>query len=168
MNTPKIQRHIISLKVANRPGVLIRIGLVFSRRGYNIDSLVVSPSNDPDFSFMNIGAEGDDKSITQVLKNLNKLVDVLHATDRTNSNGISREMVLFKISCNDESRSAILQIADVLQCSVLEVGIKHIILEVTGDGAHLDGVQTILQPYTIIEMMRTGVILLARGEEQTP
>jgi acetolactate synthase-1/3 small subunit len=99
------RKHTISLLVANRPGVLIRISLVLARRGYNIDSLVVSPASDPSFSMMNIVASGDEKTLDQILKQLNKLIDVVHASDRTGENIIQRELALIKLSCADEQRS---------------------------------------------------------------
>jgi acetolactate synthase-1/3 small subunit len=101
-------KHTISLYVANKPGVLIRIALVFARRGYNIDSLVVSEGHDPSFSHMTISATGDRKTLDQILKQLNKLVDVVHAKDHTEDTVIEREMALVKIKCPAEKRAEVL------------------------------------------------------------
>ncbi|MFW6313889.1 MAG: acetolactate synthase small subunit, partial [Spirochaetota bacterium] len=117
----QFEKHTISLYVANKPGVLIRIALVFARRGYNIDSLVVSAAPDPDFSTMNIVASGDRKTLDQILKQLNKLVDVVHATDRTNDDVIHREMALMKIHCEPELRGEVLQLAKALDCDTVDL-----------------------------------------------
>ena len=102
MNENGMKKHAISLYVANKPGVLIRISLVFARRGYNIDSLVVSGAHDPNFSQMNIEATGDEKTLDQILKQLNKLVDVVHAKDNTGEDVIAREFALIKVNCPPE------------------------------------------------------------------
>ena len=102
--TEEIKKHSISLLVNNKPGVLIRIALVFARRGFNIDSLVVSESNVPEFSRMTIAATGDNKTLDQIIKQLNKLVDVVHATDNTGKNIIERELALLKVFCDSEKR----------------------------------------------------------------
>ena len=94
-----VRKHTISLYVSNKPGVLIRIALVFARRGYNIDSLIVSEGHDPDFSNMNISATGDERTLDQILKQLNKLVDVVHAKDNTGEDVIQRELALLKVKC---------------------------------------------------------------------
>ena len=105
-------RHSISLYVSNKPGVLIRIALVFSRRGYNIDSLVVSETEDPRFSRMNIVAQGDRTTLEQILKQLNKLVDVIHARDYSYEEVIQKELALFKIDCLPERRTEAFQVMD--------------------------------------------------------
>ena len=161
-------RHTISLRVANKPGVLIRIALVFSRRGYNIESLVVSPSKDQRYSNMNIVAGGDEQGLDQILKQLNKLVDVLHATDRTGEDIIRHETALFKLQSDVQSRGELLQLAHALRCDIIEVGKQHIILEATGESKQLDNILTVLRSYPIVEMIRTGKILMARGPEETP
>ncbi len=161
------QKHTISLLVANKPGVLIRISLVFARRAYNIDSLVVSPSNNLEFSSMTIVASGDQKVLDQILKQLNKLVDVIHATDRTGEDVIHREMALLKIHCGHEQRAEILQLASALRCDTVDVSETTIILEVTGTSLELDNVNRVMEPYGMLEMVRTGKVLMTRGAEQT-
>jgi len=166
--TNNVKKHTISLLVSNKPGVLIRIALVFARRGYNIDSLVVSESPDPAFSTMNISATGDSKTLEQILKQLNKLVDVIHARDRTDEDIIQRELALIKVRCAPEVRTDVLQIARAFDCKILDLSEKTVILEVAGKTEKIDAVNKIFEPYGIIETMRTGKVLMARGEEYTP
>jgi acetolactate synthase-1/3 small subunit len=161
------KRHTLSLYVANKPGVLIRIALVFARRGYNIDSLVVSPSADPDFSSMNIVATGDEKTLDQILKQLNKLVDVVHASDRTNDDVIHRELALMKIHCEADMRGEVLQLAKALDCDTVDLGPSSVTIEVTGKTDKLDGVSRVFARYGVLEMIRTGKVLMSRGETIT-
>ena len=131
-----VKKHVISLYVNNKPGALIRIALVFARRGYNIDSLVVSEGHDPAFSHMNITATGDEKTLQQILQQLNKLVDVIHAKDHTGDDIVQRELALIKLHC-------------------------------TGETEKIDALHRMLNQYGILEMVRTGQVLIARGEETT-
>ncbi|WP_103679290.1 acetolactate synthase small subunit [Alkalispirochaeta sphaeroplastigenens] len=161
------RKHTISVLVANRPGALIRISLVFARRGYNIDSLVVSPSSNPEYSMMNIVASGDEKTLDQILKQLNKLIDVVHASDRTGEDIIQRELALIKIACTTPARSEILQLARALQCDIVDIGEAVITLEITGSSDEVDNVTRVLNSYEIIELVRTGKVLMVRGDQHT-
>ncbi|GAB6090980.1 acetolactate synthase small subunit [Spirochaeta dissipatitropha] len=161
------QKHTISLLVANKPGVLIRISLVFSRRAYNIDSLVVSPSQDQEYSSMTIVATGDATVLNHILKQLNKLVDVIHATDRTGEDVIHREMALIKVNCEITRRAELLQLAAALHCDTVDVTEDTIILEITGTSEELDNVRKVMESYGIIETVRTGKVLITRGNENT-
>lgn len=167
MAAETLKKHTISLYVSNKPGVLIRIALVFARRGYNIDSLVVSESNDPAYSTMNIVATGEERGLDQILKQLNKLVDVVHATDRTGEDIIQRELALIKVHCDPEVRSEVLQLAHALKCEPIDLDEHHVTFEVSGPSDKLDGVNTVLEPYGVLEMIRTGKILMVRGQEAT-
>ncbi|MFP4431299.1 MAG: acetolactate synthase small subunit [Spirochaetaceae bacterium] len=162
------KKHTLSLLVANKPGVLIRIALVFARRGYNIDSLVVSESNDPHFSVMNIVASGDEKTLDQILKQLNKLVDVVHASDRTNDDIIMHEMMMVKIKCEPDLRTDVLQLAHAMGCDIVEVSEHATILQLTGESERLDSAVRVFERYGVQEMIRTGKVLMARGSEITP
>lgn len=162
-----VRKHTISLYVANKPGVLIRIALVFARRGYNIDSLVVSPSADEEFSTMNIVASGDQKTLGQILKQLNKLIDVVHATDRTNDDVIHRELALIKINCDPDHRGEILQLAKALDCDTVDLGDGSVTIEATGTSEKLDAVSKVFERYGLLEMIRTGKVLIARGDTIT-
>jgi acetolactate synthase-1/3 small subunit len=167
MAAEALKKHTISLYVSNKPGVLIRIALVFARRGYNIDSLVVSESNDPAFSTMNIVATGEERGLDQILKQLNKLVDVVHATDRTGEDIIQRELALIKVHCDPDVRSEVLQLAHALDCRPVDLDRHHVTFEIAGSSDELDGVNTVLEPYGVLEMIRTGKILMVRGQEAT-
>ncbi len=165
--TNSYRKHTISLLVANRPGVLIRISLVFARRGYNIDSLVVSPASDPEFSMMNIVASGDEKTLDQILKQLNKLIDVVHASDRTGEDIIQRELCLIKVGCTAAERSEVLQLAATLKCEVLDLDDECVTFQVSGTSQHLDSVQRVYSDYNVIELVRTGKLLMVRGSNHT-
>lgn len=159
--------HSISLLVNNRPGVLIRIALVFARRGYNIDSLVVSPSQDERFSRMSITASGDVKTLEQIIKQLNKLVDVIHATDHTGEIVVEKEMALIKVNCPREKRTEVLQISEHFKCQTVDITEETLMLQVTGNSDKLDALHTMLTKYGILEMVRTGKIIMARGMAET-
>ncbi|MDR1932269.1 MAG: acetolactate synthase small subunit [Spirochaetales bacterium] len=161
------KKHTISLLVSNKPGVLIRISLVFARRGYNIDSLVVSASQNPAFSMMNIVATGDSQTLDQILKQLNKLVDVLHARDRTGEDIIERELAIIKLRCTAQVRTDILQIAKAFSCDIVDLSDTCVTFQVSGKTEKLDAVNKVFEPYGIMEMVRTGKLLMARGEEAT-
>ena len=165
--TEGYRKHTISLLVANRPGVLIRISLVFARRGYNLESVVVSPSNDPAFSMMNIVASGDEKTLDQILKQLNKIIDVVHATDRTGEDILQRELALIKISCPQEKRAELLQLVDALKCDTVDLTEKSIILQITGSSERLDSIVKVFESYDILELIRTGKVLMTRGSQLT-
>ncbi|MEM5948432.1 acetolactate synthase small subunit [Spirochaetia bacterium 38H-sp] len=163
------EKHAISLYVANKPGVLIRIALVFSRRGYNIDSLVVSESAiDPNFSVMNIVATGEKKGLSQIIKQLNKLVDVVHATDRTGESILQRELVLIKIKATKENRQEILQTAEAFSAEILHMSDDKIVMQIIGDSEKIDSSLEVFKPYGILETMRTGKVLMAKDTEFTP
>ncbi len=161
------KKHTISLYVANKPGVLIRISLVFTRRGYNIDSLVVSEAHDPAFSRMNIVASGDEKTLDQILKQLNKLVDVIHARDTTGMDIIERELALFKIKSDQNNRTEILQVATAFNAETVDLGEHSITFQIAGASNMLDTVNTFFEKYGIVEVVRSGKLLISRGDEAT-
>ncbi len=161
------ESHTISLFVNNKPGVLIRIALVFARRGYNLDSLVVSPGKEERFSRMTITASGDGSILEQIIKQLNKLVDVIHATDHTGDVVVDRELALIKVSCPPEARTQVLQVLEHFKCKTVDISQEHLTLECTGGSEKLDALISMLQPYNIIETVRTGKILVTRGPEET-
>ncbi|MCK4516998.1 MAG: acetolactate synthase small subunit, partial [Spirochaetaceae bacterium] len=144
-----------------------RIAHVFARRAYNVDSLVVSPSADPDFSTMNIVASGDEKVLDQILKQLNKLVDVVHASDRTKDDVIHRELALIKIHCEPDMRGEVLQLAKALDCDTVDLGESSVTIEATGRTDKIDSVSRVFARYGVLEMIRTGKVLIARGETIT-
>lgn len=162
-----VRNHTISLYVSNKPGVLIRISLVFARRGYNIDSLVVSQAHDPAFSRMTITATGDAKTLDQILRQLNKLVDVVHAYDRTGEDIIQKELALIKVACPPEKRTEVLQVALTFKGKTVDLSEDTITFEVAGSSEKLDAVHNIFDPYGVIEMVRSGKIIISRGHDVT-
>src|SRR5690606_56148 len=161
------RQHSISLLVNNKPGVLIRIALVFNRRGYNIDSLVVSPSHNGRFARMNITASGEPKTLEQIIKQLNKLIDVIHAKDHTGEVTVEKEMALIKIACTPEKRTEILQIAEHFKSQTVDLSETTLMLQVTGSTEKLDAMELMLDKYGLMEVIRTGKIIMARGSVDT-
>lgn len=164
---PRGDQHSISLLVSNKPGVLIRIALVFARRGYNIDSLVVSPSHSGKYARMNIVASGEPKTLEQILKQLNKLIDVLHARDHTGETAVEKELALIKIRCSPQKRSEVLQIAEHFKAQTVDLSETTLMLQVTGGTEKLDAAESMLDGYGIVEMVRTGKVIMSRGETGT-
>jgi len=160
-------KHTISLLVSNKPGVLTRVALVFARRGFNIDSLVVSQSQEAEFSRMNIEATGDERSLHLMLAQLNRLVDVIHAVDHATDDVIQRELALFKVSCAPEKRTEVLQIADTFRGQTVDIGDETITLQVTGKSSKVDAFLKMMSPFGIRELVRTGKVLMSRGLEAT-
>lgn len=166
METP-IARHTISLYVANKPGVLNRIALTFSRRGFNIDSLVVSESQDPRFSQMNIVASGDQDSLEKILSQLNKLIDVVHAKDYSGQDILQKEMALIKINCLPEKRTEAIQIVQSFKAQTVDLTAETLTIEVRGNSEKLDALKVMLEPFGIREIVRSGKMLMARGTKTT-
>lgn len=160
-------QHSISLLVNNRPGVLIRIALVFARRGYNLESLVVSPTHNPQFSRMTIVASGERKILEQILKQLNKVVDVIHATDHTGERTVEREMALIKVGCDSAQRTELLQIAEHFKCQSLDITDSTIMMQATGSSEKLDALDRMVEKFGILESVRSGKLIMARGRSET-
>jgi acetolactate synthase-1/3 small subunit len=159
---PKL--HTISILVRNKPGVLVRVALVFARRGYNIESLVVSPElTDGEYSRMTITCSGELQTLEQIIKQVTKLVDVVHAIDHTGQAAIETEIALVKLRCTIDSRTQILQIAEHYNSKVVDYAADSLILRVYGGSEKLDNFVEILEPFDIVELVRSGKILMARG-----
>ncbi len=159
--------HTISLLVSDRPGVLVRVALVFARRGYNIESLVVSPGARGGFSRMTITCSGDPATLSQIIKALGKLVDVVQATDHTEDRAHETEIALVKIASTLDQRTAILQIAEHYSAKVVDYGSESLILRAVGASDKLDTFIELLRPFGIVELVRSGKILMARGLLET-
>jgi len=159
--------HTISLYVHNKPGVLVRVALVFSRRGYNIESLVVSPAAQGNFSRMTITCSGDPETLEQIIKQLSKLIDVVHAIDHTGDEAYETEIALVKLNAALDQRTQILQIAEHYGAKVVDYGSDSLVLRVYGDSGKLDAFIGLLQPFDIAELVRSGKILMARGTQVT-
>jgi acetolactate synthase-1/3 small subunit len=162
--TPK---HTISIYVANKPGVLVRVSQIFARRAYNIDSLVVAAGQDPRFSRMTIVCSGDKETLEQIIKQCSKLVDVLHAKDHSGENVIEREYALIKLNALPADRTAILQVVDHFKGQTVDFCHDSMILAVSGTTEKLDACVDLLRGFGIIEEVRSGKMLLARGREET-
>ncbi len=159
--------HSISLLVANRPGALVRIALVFSRRGYNIDSLVVSPTLDPEFSRMNIVARGNPEILMQIIKQLEKLVDVVQAKDHTDMNVVEKELALIKVRCKPEQRTEVLQLCDHFKAITVDMTENSMIIQITGNTDKIDAMRSLCTKFEIVEYIRTGKVIMLRGEDRT-
>ncbi len=159
--------HTISLFVNNAPGVLVRVALVFSRRGFNIESLVVSPGAEGRFSRMTITCSGEVETLEQIIKQLAKLVDVVHAIDHTGDLAYETEIALIKIESPIEDRTQILQIAQQFKARVVDYGPESIILMAHGGSEKLDALIGLLHPFSISELVRSGKLLMARGKRIT-
>ncbi len=158
-------KHIISVLVENHFGVLARVAGLFSARGFNIDSLAVGETEDPSISRMTIVAEGDLKILDQIIKQLNKLVDVLKVKDITTDKHIARELVLIKVKCTQANRTELMQIIASFRAKVVDVSMGHAIIETTGSEGKEDALLELLKPYGIIEVVRTGLIAVGRTGE---
>ncbi len=165
INTKPI--HTLSVYVSNKPGVLARVAQTFSRRGYNIESLVVSPAIDGHFSRMTIGVSGEADGLDQIIRQVSKLIDVLHCTDHTDDAVVVKEMGLIKIAVAAEDRGEALQIAEHFGCKTVDLTETSMILQAVGDPAKIDALVEMIEKFKIIELVRTGKVLLARGAETT-
>jgi acetolactate synthase-1/3 small subunit len=159
--------HVISLYVNNKPGVLVRVAIVFARRGYNIDSLVVSPGAEGEFSRMTIACSGDPDTLEQIIKQLAKLVDVVHAVDHTGDEAYQTEIALVKLECHLDERAQILQIAEHFNAKVVDYGTESLMLRVFGASEKLDTFIELLRPFGLRELVRSGKVLMARGLQAT-
>ena len=159
--------HTISLFVNNAPGVLVRVALVFSRRGFNIESLVVSPGAEGRFSRMTITCSGEAEVLEQIIKQLAKLVDVVHAIDHTGDLAYETEIALIKIETSLGERTEILQIAEHFKARVVDYGADSMILQAYGASEKLDALISLLRPFSIVELVRSGKLLMARGKSTT-
>lgn len=161
------REHVISLYVNNKPGVLVRVAIVFARRGYNIDSLVVSPGAQGEFSRMTIACSGDPETLEQIIRQLAKLVDVVHATDHTGDEAYQTEIALVKLVCRLDERAQILQIAEHFNAKVVDYGAESLMLRVYGESEKLDTFIELLRPFGLRELVRSGKVLMARGLRET-
>ena len=160
-------KHTISVFVNDRPGVLSRVAQIFARRAYNIDSLVVSPAYYEGFSRMTIVSKGDPAVLDQIIKQLDKLVDVVRVAEHSGEDSVVRELALFKIKADVGNRTEILQIVDVFRAKTVDIGDESLIIEITGDSEKLDAMERMLGKFGVIEMIRSGKLIIARGKELT-
>ena len=162
-----INIHTLSVYVNNQPGVLGRICAVFSRRGFNIESLVVSQTRDPRFSRMTIGISGHPEGLTQIILQVNKLIDVIHCTEHTDRDAVAKELVLIKLAAGPEQRTEILQIVEHYAGKTVDLQEDSLIAMIAGNTDKLDAAVRLLGKFEIVETVRTGKVVMARGQTET-
>jgi acetolactate synthase-1/3 small subunit len=164
-----MKQHTLSILVENKAGVLSRVSGLFSRRGFNIESLAVGPCEEPGMSRITIVAIADDDKVEQIMKQLNKLIDVIKVSDLTGSPRVERELALIKVTAElGTSRAEIMQIAEIFRAAIVDVSPKSIILQVIGDTEKIDAMETLLRQYGIKEFVRTGTVGILRGSKGVP
>jgi len=166
-NDKRKDTHTISMLVANKPGVLVRVALMFARRGYNIDALVVSPAVDPRYSRMTITAKGDPATLEQIIKQVAKLIDVIHADEHSDVDAIHRELALVKIKSTTANKAVIAKLAKKFHAHIVSENKEALIIEQTGTTEDLDAFEALLKKCGIIEMVRSGKLVMAKGKEST-
>ncbi|GAA1163546.1 acetolactate synthase small subunit [Kitasatospora gansuensis] len=158
-----MSKHTLSVLVENKPGVLARIAALFSRRGFNIDSLAVGPTEHPDISRMTIVVNVEDLPLEQVTKQLNKLVNVIKIVELDQTAAIQRELVLVKVRADAESRSQIVEIVQLFRAKTVDVSPDAVTIEATGSSDKLEAMLRMLEPYGIKELVQSGLVAIGRG-----
>jgi acetolactate synthase I/III small subunit len=161
------RKHILSILVENKPGVLTRIAGLFARRGFNIDTLAVGPTDDPTLSRITLTLDGAMHPIDQVTKQLHKLVNVIKIRDLEPTETVARELALFKISADGASRAEVMQMVEIFRGKIIDVSKRSVIVEVTGSWDKIEAFERMVRPFGLIEMARTGEIAISRGRGET-
>lgn len=159
--------HTLSILVANKPGVLVRVALTFARRGYNIDSLVVSTTQNPKFSRMTVTAKGDLATLDQIIRQLNKLVDVIHASEHDPFGAVDMEMSLLKVKVTATSKTIISKYMKEYHAKLVDETDNVLIISQMGSTEELNAFEEILSKYGLIELVRSGKLLMMKGKETT-
>lgn len=158
-------KHTLAILVENKPGVLTRVAGLFSRRAFNIESLAVGVTEKPDTSRMTIVVSGDDRIFEQVMKQLNKIIDVIRVSEIPDDDAVNRELALIKVGIDSTTRAEVMQIVDVFRAKIVDVGIKSLVIEMTGDEGKINAMVQLLRHFGIKEMVRTGRIAINRGSK---
>src|SRR2546421_1086072 len=161
------RKHILSIMVENKPGVLTRIAGLFARRGFNIDTLAVGPTDDDSISRITLTLDGAVHPIDQVTKQLHKLVNVLKIRDLEPEETLARELALFKVSADGASRAEVMQICEIFRAKVVDITRRSIVAEVTGTCDKIEAFEQLVRPFGLSEMARTGEIAISRGRGET-
>jgi acetolactate synthase-1/3 small subunit len=161
------RKHTLSILVENKPGVLTRIAGLFARRGFNIDTLAVGPTDDERFSRITLTLDGAVHPIDQVTKQLHKLVNVLKIRDLEPDETLARELAMFKISADGATRTEVMQICEIFRAKIVDVTKRSVVVEVTGTCDKIDAFERLVRPFGLIEMARTGEIAISRGRGET-
>jgi acetolactate synthase-1/3 small subunit len=158
-----MSKHTLSVLVENKPGVLARIAALFSRRGFNIDSLAVGPTEHPAISRMTVVVDVEDKPLEQVTKQLNKLVNVIKIVELEPAQSVQRELLLLKVKADLDSRSHVLETVQLFRAKVVDVAADAVTIEATGSAEKLDALLRMLEPFGIRELVQSGVVAVSRG-----
>ena len=162
--TKQYNYHTIISLVQDKPGVLARVASLFRRRGFNIASLAVGHSEEPGLSRMTFVVDGDQYTVDQATKQLDKLVDIVKVSDISEADLVARELALIKVSITDQTRSQIIEIVQLFRAKIVDVGTMSLVVETTGEEAKIDALIELLQPFNITELMRTGRVAMVRGK----
>ena len=160
-------KHTLSVLVENKPGALSRIAGLFTRRGFNIDSLAVSPTEQEDRSRMTIAVDASRFPVEQITKQLDKLVNVIKIRDLDPENMVSRELGLVKVAATAETRSEVIQLVEIFEAKIVDVTADSVTIQVTGTSEELENFERLLQPFGVVELVKTGVVALSRGSSTT-
>jgi acetolactate synthase-1/3 small subunit len=161
------RKHILSILVENKPGVLTRIAGLFARRGFNIDTLAVGPTDDPTLSRITLTLDGAMHPIDQVTKQLHKLVNVIKIRDLEPTETVARELALFKVAADGSTRTEVIQMVEIFRGKIIDVSKRSVIIEVTGSWDKIEAFARMVRPFGLIEMARTGEIAISRGRGET-
>jgi acetolactate synthase-1/3 small subunit len=161
------RKHILSILVENKPGVLTRVAGLFARRAFNIDTLAVGPTDDPSISRITLTLDGAVHPIDQVTKQLHKLVNVLKIRDLEPEETLARELALFKLAVDGSGRTEVLQLCEIFGGRVVDVAKRSLVVELTGTDEKIEAFEALVRPFGLIEMTRTGEIAIARGRSET-
>ncbi len=156
-------KHTIAVIVENKPAVLTRIAGLFSRRSFNIDSLSVGATDNPDYSRMTLTVHGDDVVLEQVIKQLSKLINVIRVSELEPKESVERELAIIKVSADKDTRGEIMQIVNIFRAKIIDVSARSMIIEATGDESKIDAIVQLLRQFGIKEMARTGRVSMVRG-----
>jgi acetolactate synthase I/III small subunit len=160
-------KHALSVLVENKPGVLARVAGLFARRGFNIDSLVVAETEDPELSRMTITVDEQDQPVEQVTKQLHKLINVFKITDLDPSGSVERELLLIKVKADAQNRAEIVQMVEIFGARIVDVTSEVLLIEMTGAREKVGAFIDLLRPFGIVELMRTGRVAMSRGRKAT-
>jgi acetolactate synthase-1/3 small subunit len=160
------RKHLLSIMVENRPGVLARIAGLFSRRGFNIDTLAVGPTEDPEISRITLTVDGAVHPIDQVTKQLHKLVNVIKIRDMEPGETTAREMALFRVNASVEGRAELMQFAEIFRATIVDVSRRTMTIEITGTQDKIDAFERMIRPHGLVEMARTGEVAITRSKPE--
>ncbi len=160
----EVRLHVLSLLVENKPGVLARISGLFAGRGYNIESLCVGETQDPNYSRMTIVTKGDERVVEQIEKQLRKIIEVVKVSNITDTPHVERELILVKVSATKENRDEIVRLVEIFRGKIIDVTLKSLTIEITGDRDKTSAFLQLLKPFGIKELVRTGIAAIKRGD----